>query len=161
MKIQRLTIATALAVLIVSGLLVTVAVFDTVPVYGETFRERAEAGRAHDLDIWETVQRHSAAYVEALDLTEEDVRWLERTGHSKDQLEGAGPFGVALYVEHVCGAPYGGPWVDLVQAKPRGSRWGGGRPGSGRFKHAGGGTSYISVLDEDLHKKLVAALRGR
>lgn len=134
--------------------------------YREVVRDMVITARTEKETIWENFKRHSLDYAIALNISSSDVAIIEqevqrRGGTYPSVIDTAlGGFlqfdledeKFSLSVKHVCGAHYGGTWADFIFAicisQPS------------LNKAIGGGTTTISVVPEDWHKKIVRHLQN-
>lgn len=131
--------------------------------YKDKVRNSINSQRELKSRLWEIVTRHSSAYQRVLALSDADLPLLEevqgRAGmmptlqdharHSflKVKLGGAE---YALLVKHVCGIPYGATWQNVIMAFST--------THLGYHEEVGGGTTHLTVLREEQHKKLCLVL---
>lgn len=115
-----------------------------------TIRERIRQGELIARKAWDFTVAASNAYREALDISDEDLKTMEDLDAYvvvtlPDHRQ------VHLVAKHTCGAPYGGTWVTLLQARLQGIQMLG----------IGGGTTFIAALSaEDQKLVLEAIARG-
>ncbi|OGN01868.1 MAG: hypothetical protein A3B91_04800 [Candidatus Yanofskybacteria bacterium RIFCSPHIGHO2_02_FULL_41_29] len=114
--------------------------------------------------IWNSFLTHSSDYMEVLGLSTAELEVLERGRQRRSSmypsLEETGEKGFiqfmvegeefALAVKHVCGAPYGGSWMDSVMAVCLSNPI--------LNTQVGGGTTLISVVPEEWHSKILQHL---
>ena len=92
---------------------------------------------------WDTARRQSNDYMAALGISYEELEGMVR----KNFALATGNY--IVFPKHICAIPYGGEWTFTLQARLETSQF-----------HAGGGTTYFTVVDEVTHKIIVDMLKA-
>lgn len=122
-------------------------------------RTRKETG-------WERFKRHSTDYASALEISSSDLETIEQEVQGRGGMypsvmdtarEGFLQFNLddeefSMSVKHVCGAHYGDSWDNFIFAICTSN--------PALNNTLGGGTTFISVVPDDWHKKIIRHMRG-